>query len=138
MYDNRRTRFIFPQFDFGGGADGLRRFHLPKGKSGLIMDVGVFDVTEVFNGGTLMPGIRIGTEADDDAYMDDWLLGAVTVASGGKSALGTYDAGDAAFAALFVDRKIVKDVAVRVTLLAATGSGLTGIATAFVDVAIDN
>lgn len=139
-YDPRRaTRYIVSSVDFGGGADVLMKLKGPKGKKGWIADVGVYNVTEVFNGGTLMPGFRVGTIADDNAYINDIRMGAVAVNDGSWSLRENYTPveRDALSPTPIITDILPADTAFMVTWLAATGSGLTGQATAFIDVVWD-
>jgi len=134
MYDNWPTRYSL-LVDYGGGANVLQHVRGPKGKDGLLYDYGCHSVSEVFNGGTLMPQIAVGTVSDADAYGNEFDYGAVAVASGGKSVRTTYTpAVDAGWDTTMLDRDIPKDTVVMVTHYAATGSGLTGIAVGFVDI----
>lgn len=134
MYDHWPTRYSL-LVDYGGGADVLQHVIGPKGKAGLLYDYGCHSVSEVFNGGTLMPKIAVGTVSDPDAYGDDFTFGALAVAGGGKSIRTTYTPGvDAGWDTYMVNRNLPKDTVVMVTHQAATGSGLTGIAVGFVDI----
>lgn len=137
-YDRAPTRYIFSQIDFGAASDSLRHIIGPKGKAGRLYDYGMFGVTEAFAAGTTLPKMSVGTVADPDHYGDDFSMGAATVAGGGTSIRGTYAPTDAGFATYMLIRDLPKDTAVMVTCTAGVGSGLTGIADAYVDIVWDN
>lgn len=134
MYDHWPTRYALA-VDYGGGANVLQHVKGPKGKDGLLYDYGCHTVVEVFNGGTLMPQIAVGTVSDADAYGDEFDFGALAVAGGGKSIRTAYVPGvDSGWNTYMLNRNLPKDTVVMVTHYAATGSGQTGQATGFVDI----
>lgn len=133
-YLGRVSRYTRNQFDFGGGADDVMAVSGPKGKTGLLWDYGVYDVTEVFNGGTSMPKLSVGTIDDPDLYGEDFDMGAVAENGGSKSIRTTYAPGSADWDLYMLERHLPADTPVALKMIAATGSGLTGIATAFMDI----
>lgn len=133
-YSNpKRTIFTFPLFDFGGGADAYHTIKGPKGKKGRLYDAGVCGPAEAFAAGTLLPQISVGTVADRDAYMEEFSLGALALATP-KSLRSTYDEGSekTSFDAVMVNPVLPADTPVAFHLIAGTGSGLTGQAIPFI------
>jgi hypothetical protein len=128
--------YCFPLFDFGGGSNASPIIAGPKGLKGRLIDYGVQWVSEAFAGGTTTPQMSIGTAADKDHYGEEFDFGALAVASGGKSIRSTYAYDDLAHIATYIlnDGALPADTPVEVTLLAATGSGLTGMAIPFVKI----
>lgn len=133
MYDYQRVRYEFGEIDYGG-SDAVSYVLGPKGKKGWLWDVGVYNVTEAFAGATLTPGIKVGTESDDDIYMKLWDMGALAIISGGKTMRSTYHPASTAWAALMVKRTIAADVAVKVSHRCATNTP-TGKAKSFLEIA---
>jgi hypothetical protein len=135
-YTSRRDRYIFSQFSFAG-SDNFS-FLGPKGKAGLLWDYGVYAVTTTFAGATTTPMMSVGTAADADHYGDDFDFGALVAdTSGGKSIRTTYAPTDAGFATYMLITDLPANTAVYGVLIAATGGGAAGVATAFVDVIWD-
>lgn len=135
MYDNPVKRHRFGVVDFGGGADVTHYITGPIGKQGTLVDFGVEGCVEAFAAGTALPQMAVGISGDTDAYGEEFSLGALAVAAGGKSVLSTHSPHSAAAAAVLVNRAIAKDVVTHVTCIAGTGSGLTGQAIPWVDIA---
>lgn len=134
-YTGRVFRYQQDSFDFGGGADDNMTFKGPKGKEGLLYDYGVYNVTETFAGGTTTPKMSVGNAADADHYGDDFDFGALVAdTSGGKSIRSTYAPGTTGWNTYMLIRELPADTAIYGVMIAATGSGLTGHANAFVDV----
>ena len=134
MYDYPATRYAFGNQDFGGGANVLMYLKGPKGKAGLLFDYGVFGLSEAFAAGTTTPMMSVGTIADPDYYGDEFDFGALAINAGGKSVRETHYPGSAGFTSKMLIREIPADSVVMVTLVAGTGSGLTGQAVPFVDI----
>jgi len=72
-YSNKHlVRINFPLFDFGGAANEVMSFKIPKDEHGnnqkaRLVDVGVM-VTEIINADTTEPAVLVGTAGDNDAY----------------------------------------------------------------------
>jgi hypothetical protein len=135
-YENPDRRvYTFPQFDYGGAA-GARADKIigPKGKKGRLIDYGVQSVQEAF-AGTTPATIAVGNASDADAYGEEFSLGGLAVASGGKTVRSTYDptkqADTAAFAALMVEPDLPADTAIYITSTEAV-TGPTGMACPYV------
>lgn len=139
MYDSENvTRYDFGNLDLGGGSDFTRKIRGPKGKTGRLVDMGVYGVTEAFNGGTLNPAMKLGTLSDDDYYVENYNLGAVAINDGGKSIKTVWASPvDAGYSTYVKHKEIAADSVVVATFLAATGSGLTGMANCYVDIVWD-
>lgn len=134
-YDKRPTRYYFPLTDFGGGADIYYHIKGPKGKAGRLYDYGVESLTEAFAAGTATPMMAVGTVADQDAYGNEFDFGALAIADGTKSIRTAYrEAIDAGFDTYMLNRELPADTVIKVTCVAGTGSGLTGIGVPFVDI----
>lgn len=129
-----RRQFAVGIFDFGGGADETFAIQGPKGKDIILRDYGVFGVTEVFNGGTKHPEMSIGSISDADAYGEEFNFGALAD-NKGKSVLSTYsEANEWGKVDDYIlnSGRIAADTEVVMKAVAATGSGLTGMAVPFV------
>lgn len=131
-YDNKPTRYAFGVFDFGGAADEEFSVVGPKGKKGLLVDYGVFGVTEAMSGSTVTPKIAVGTASDPDAYGDELSLQGVALNTG-KSVLSTYDPASAGYDTYMLNRSLPADTVVIVTCTGATNSP-TGMGVPFVDI----
>lgn len=135
-YAARRERYNHSQFNFAG-SDNFT-FKGPLGKAGLLWDYGVYAVTTTFAGATTTPMMSVGTAADADHYGDDFDFGALAADTvGSKSIRTTYAPTDSGFATYMLITDLPKDTAVYGVLIAATGGGAAGVATAFVDVIWD-
>lgn len=139
MYDSGPiTRYDFGNQDLGGGSDFTFKVRGPKGKAGRIVDVGVYGVTEAFNGDTLDPKVKVGTLTDDDYYVDDFPLGKAAVDSGGKSLMTTYAPADPTLTGTYLlHKEIPADGVVSCVFMAATGANLTGHASCYIDIQWD-
>lgn len=119
-YDNPTSlQFKFEAHDFGTGSDVVKELVLPSGKVGRIRDILLTDITENFAGSTSTPGIKIGTTADDDAY--------VTAIDFGTPSAGDVYSAKATSATPFVDSRVTADTEFHVTLVSGVGTP-TGIA----------
>lgn len=133
-YDNCPTRYSFGTFDFGGGADETFTVLGPKGKKGRLIDYGVYGPTEAFAAGTNKPMMAVGTAADQDHYGEEFDFGALALDTM-KSIRTTYLPTDAGYATYILSYgELPADTGVKVTCVAGTGSGLTGMAIPFVDI----
>lgn len=135
MYDNPVTRHWFQLVDFGGGANVTKYINGPAGKKGTLIDYGVEDVTEAFAAGTALPQMAVGVSGNTDAHGEEFSLGALAIASGGGSVKKSYSPHSAEFAAVMVNPSLPADTTIHVTCIAGTGSGLTGQALPYVDIA---
>lgn len=133
-YDGPKTRYGFTITDFGAGSNTLYYIIGPKGREGLLWDYGVYGLTEAFAAGTTTPMMSIGTVADPDHYGDEFDFGALAIASGLKSIRSTYKDVDTGFGTYMLIRNLPADTVIMMTCVAGTGSGLTGMATPFLDV----
>lgn len=69
-YDNPYAqRMVFPSFDFGADANEIMSFRGPPGKKGRIIMAGLM-VTETFACDSTTAKVRVGTAADNDAYVE--------------------------------------------------------------------
>lgn len=135
IYDGYRMRYDgFGNTDFGAGSNTLYHIIGPKGKEGLLWDYGVYAVMEAFAAGTTTPMMSIGTVADPDHYGDEFDFGALAVAGGGKSIRTTYAESATGFGTYMLIRNLPADTVILITCVAGTGSGLTGMASPFVDI----
>lgn len=132
-YDGNYRSYEFGLIDYGAGGNTLSYIIGPKGKDGLIWDVGVYDVTEAFAGSTTTPNLAVGIVGDQDYNVNEWDMGALSVAGGGKSLRTTYAETDAGWATYMLIPNLTKNVVVMITHVAATGTP-TGQAKAFLQV----
>jgi hypothetical protein len=136
IYDGYRNNYSFDTVDFGGAGNTLLYLLGPKGKEGFLWDYGVYGLTEAFAGATTTPKMQIGIVGTAGAYSGSTAFdfGALAIAGGTKSIRTTYAPTDAGFATYMAAPNITKDVVIMMTCVAATGAGLTGMATPFVDI----
>ncbi len=136
-YDRHRTRYSWGNVDFGG-SDAVYYILGPKGKDGHLYDYGVFGLTVAFAGGTTTPIVAVGIEGNPDAYGEEFDLGAMALTVGGKSLRTTYHMFETGYLTTYmVDKSIDKDVAVLVSITAATGGGAAGEGVLFCDIIWD-
>lgn len=133
---NRMT-YTSDTFDFGGGADGTITVIGPKDKKGRLWDAGVLGPSEAFAGGTTTPFISVGTVADPDAYMDEFPMGALALKTP-KSLRSTYLPSEAGFATYMLNEVLPANTVIQMTLVASTGSGLAGMAVAWITIDWDD
>ncbi len=133
MYDHPdRRQYMFPNFDFGGGADGSHFIRGPAGKYGRLYDYGVQEIAEVFNGDTTDPVMSVGTASDADAYGEEFDLttARTTVDTGATVRSVFHKLADIQTYVLPTAEITPADyktgALVKVTLTAATGANLTG------------
>ncbi len=136
-YDRHRTRYPFGVVDFGG-SNAVYYILGPKGKDGQLYDYGVFGLTEAFVGVTTTPVVAVGINGNPDAYGEEFDLGAIALTVGGKSLRTTYDMFETGYKTTYmVDKSVDKDVAVLVSITAATGGDAAGQGVLFCDIIWD-
>ena len=124
-------------FDFGtGSATEVMWIKGPKGKNGLLVDYGVEESVEAFTATTTVPSVSVGSEADADAYGDEFSLNGLVINSF-SSVRADADERTTAFTTMMDDRTIPKDTTVVVYANPGTGSP-TGQATPFVEILWDD
>lgn len=116
-------------FDFGASTETFS-VQGPKGKSGRLIDYGVYGVVEAFAGTSSTPIMSVGTPSNADAYGEEFDLGALADNSG-KSVRSTYHEYESGWSTYMVDQEIPADQEIMVTCTAAAGSP-TGKAIPFV------
>ena len=110
-------------FGTGGSADAIS-FRGPKGMKGILLDIGVANITEAFAGDTTDGQVTIGSDADPDAY------GLLNVGAGATSAVGdTYNTSNDTDAIL--DQEIPADTQIEMTCVVGTGGTPAGIGTPY-------
>jgi aldehyde:ferredoxin oxidoreductase len=114
--------YQFASHDFGAGA-GATSFKGPKGKSGVLRDIGVKDVTETFSNTTTAAFVRVGTSGDADAYAEANL--------GTTAATDTFVASHNDTDAI-INRELPADTQIEVTYVAPTGGTPAGIGCPYV------
>jgi hypothetical protein len=117
-YDKiNRMAFVFPEFDFGGGAAEDFSFRLPTGFKGRLVKIGVA-ITEAFSCDASNASVELGVSGNTDAYAK------LTIADGAADK-DFFDETDDADAILAED--IDADTLLLVTLTNGTdGTGVTG------------
>lgn len=132
-----RRYAYYTTFDFGtGGATELMWIKGPKGKNGLLVDYGVEQSIEAFTATTTVPSVSVGTEADADAYGDEFSLNGLVINSF-SSVRADADERTTGFTTMMDDRTIPKDTTVVVYGNPGTGTP-TGQAVPFVEILWDD
>lgn len=103
----------------------------PKGKRGLLVDYGIYDVSETF-AGTTKPTITVGDGVTAAKYGAALSLTSAA-GDGGMSVNQQFAPATAGWKALMVNRETTKDVKVTLTMNAGV-TGPAGIATVFMDI----
>ncbi len=111
--------------DFGtGGSSGAISFKGPDGMKGILLDVGVANITEAFVGTTSDGQVLIGIDGQTNRYAT------LNVANGAASAIGdTFNTSDDKNA--IVDRELPADTQVEITCIVGSGGGPAGIGTPY-------
>ena len=111
-------------FGTGGSADAIS-FRGPKGMKGILLDVGVANITEAFAGTTTDGQVQVGTDADNDANA------LLNVATGANSAIGdTFNTSNDTDA--LIDVELDADTQYEITCVVGTGGTPAGIGTPYV------
>ena len=132
-YDKpHRISYFFADVDFGTGADHTQAIPVPtdgsQGRSGMVTDIVISDVTEDFVGTTTSAGVQVGNGTDADKYYDTGLPLDSTVDIADNASLWLID--DGSKVAIELTRSTLT-----VTFVQGVGGSITGIAsvTVFVD-----
>lgn len=116
-YDNGlQIDYNFPAQDFGAG-DATRDITGPSGKRGRVKAVSLM-ATETFNAVTTSAKVRVGTAADDDAYLEY----DVSTLAAGSGVVKTDESG------LTITADLPADTEARLSFIAPTGGVPAGIA----------
>lgn len=112
--------------DFGtGGSAGAISFRGPDGMKGILLDVGVCNITEAFVGTTTDGQVAVGTDADPDAYA------LLNVSNGANSEIGdTFNTTNDPDA--IIQPQLPADTQIEVDCIIATGGTPAGIGTPYV------
>ena len=124
MYDHGdRVTYLFPAQDIGAATVTLK-VNGPKGKTGVLRDYGIVNVTEAFTADTTAATIAVGKTGNTDAYGEELSMG-TTAAGGGKTVRSTYN--KATDLDDYIVATIPADTEVFVTCTAPTGGVPAGI-----------
>lgn len=109
--------YVFPAVDFGGGVDIEEIVQAPAGFRGVVRDVTVYNVTEIFTAVTV------------EARVDVGIAGSTADAYAGSADFGALAANASLSPALVIGGGIPNGASVGVNMIATTGGVPTGIAT---------
>ncbi len=111
--------------DFGtSGSSGAISFKGPAGMKGILLDVGVANITEAFVGSTTDGQVLVGIDGTTNKYAT------LNVANGATSAIGdTFNTSDDTNA--ITDRELPADTQVEITCVVGTGGTPAGIGTPY-------
>lgn len=115
-------------------SDVTRYIKGARDKLGLLWDYGVSAITTTFAGGTSTPKMEIGVNGDLDKHGAAFDFGTAAAADCTKSIRTTYREIDAGWATYMVDRNLVPNVQLYVTMIGATGGGAAGVGDFFVEI----
>ena len=115
--------YVFPAKDWGAAANWTEVIESPLGFRGVVRDITLYDVTEVFNEPTTPGYVQVGISGDIDAYILSASLGALAA-----------DASDSPALTKGATYVIPPNTTIHVTGIGVTGTSPTGIATTAVTI----